>query len=89
VALLNALPPFPPGVYSCPADFGLRIRLAFYPTRTGSSAAPLALAVIDPDGCGEVRLTVSGRRRPPLAGGRALVKRLSAVLRIRLETGAQ
>jgi hypothetical protein len=88
VSLLDALRPFPPGIFSCPADFGLRIRLALYRTVAGSSSTPpLAVAVIDPDGCGEVHLTVSGRQRPALAGSRALVRRLSAVLHIKLDSG--
>jgi hypothetical protein len=86
-SLLNALPLFPPGTYSCPADFGLRIRLAFYRPPASSRAPPLAVAVIDPGGCGEVYLSLSGVRQPPLAGGRALVKRLSTVLHVKLDSG--
>jgi len=87
VSLLNALRAFPPGVFSCPADFGVRIRLAFYRTRTGSGAAPLAIAVIDPGGCNEVHLTVSGRQEAPLAAGRSLVKRLGTALHLKLDSG--
>jgi hypothetical protein len=38
IALLNSLPVAQPGVRSCPADFGISVRLAFYPT---SRATPL------------------------------------------------
>jgi hypothetical protein len=47
--LLNALLPFPPGTYSCPVDRGARIRLAFL---HAPKSAPLAVAVVDPGGCG-------------------------------------
>jgi hypothetical protein len=72
-----------PGVSSCPADLGSLIRLAFYL----DSPVPLAVATIDPSGCGLVSLTIGGRREPPLAGGVPLARRLGRVLEVRLETG--
>jgi hypothetical protein len=63
VGLLNALPAAQPGVRSCSADPGIRVRLAFYPK---STASPLAVARIDPYGCGGVQLTIGGRAEPPL-----------------------
>ncbi len=87
VSVLNALPAFQPGVYSCPADFGWRIRLAFYRTAAASSAAPLAMAIVDPNGCGVVRLALAGRRQPALSDGYAAAKRLSAALHFKLDTG--
>lgn len=84
VALLNALPAAQPGVTSCPADFGSAIRLDLY-TRAG--AGPLAVATVDPSGCGAVTLTLGGRREPPLAGGFALARRLSRALGVKIDTG--
>lgn len=63
VALINALPAAQPGIRSCPADFGIGIRLAFYPAH---KATPLAVATIDPYGCQGVQLTIRGHREPPL-----------------------
>jgi hypothetical protein len=63
IALLNALPAAQPGTRSCPADFGIRVRLAFYPT---PRRTPSAIAEIDPQGCGTVQLTLAGKPQPPL-----------------------
>jgi hypothetical protein len=53
---VNALPPAPQG-RSCPADSGLRYRLAF------NEAARVSLSVvIEGDGCAEVVFTQSDRR---------------------------
>ena len=62
--LLDSLPLFPPGAYNCPADFGLAIHLAFY----GGPGAPLAVALVDPDGCEGVGLKIRGQREPGLTG---------------------
>ena len=64
IAVLDSLPLFQPGVYNCPADFGLEIRMAFY----GRHGSPLAVSVVDPDGCGGVGLKVRGRHEPELTG---------------------
>jgi hypothetical protein len=72
VRLLNALPAAQPGAVNCPADMGIRVRLAFRPRP--------AVAVVDTTGCGGVTLTLHGRRQPPLAGGRELIPRLARVL---------
>ncbi len=64
IALLNSLPAAQPGVTSCPADFGISVRLAFYPT---PRASPSAVAEIDPQGCGGVGLTLNGRPQPRLS----------------------
>jgi hypothetical protein len=84
VALLNTLPAWQPGVRSCPADSGTRIRLVLY---RRARAHPLATVIIDPTGCGEVRLTVGGRPQHPLAGGLTLARRLSRAVGVRLDTG--
>ena len=62
--MLDSLPVFPPGAYNCPADFGLAIHLAFY----GGHGAPLAVALVDPDGCQGVGLKIRGQREPELTG---------------------
>jgi hypothetical protein len=86
VKLLNQLPAAQPGVVACPADRGSRIRLAFYGR---ARTRPLAVAVVDPSGCGVVRLTIHGRREPPLTGGLKLAKRLSRALGVKVITGAR
>jgi hypothetical protein len=82
-ALLDALPLAQPGVTSCPLDLAARIRLAFY---ARGARAPLALAAVDPGGCGEVRLAIRGRSQPTLTsrGLTALAGRIGAVLGLRL-----
>lgn len=63
VALLNALPAAQPGLMSCPNDAGFRVGLTFYTSR---GVAPLAVAKIDPEGCGGVQLAIGGKPQPPL-----------------------
>lgn len=82
LALLNALPAAQPGVRSCPVDFGIRVRLAFYARR---KVAPLAVAVIDPGGCGGVGLTIGGRLQTSLEG-EGLIQRLDSILGVKLNT---
>lgn len=48
-----ALPDFPPGEYSCPADFGIRDRISF-----ASGQAEVVTATLNPFGCGNA--TISG-----------------------------
>lgn len=83
VALLDALPAAQPGVRSCPADFGIRVRLAFY---AGHGRRPLVLAVVDPHGCGGVQLTIGGTQQPALQGGGELIGRIDHVLGVKLHT---
>jgi hypothetical protein len=82
--LLNALPAAQPGVTACPADRGSQIRLAFYGT---AGHRPLAVAEVDPSGCGVVRLTIHGRPQPRLTGGLTLAGRLSHALGVKVDTG--
>jgi hypothetical protein len=82
VTLLNALPTAQPGTRSCPEDPGITLRLALY-KRPG--ATPLALADVDPYGCGGVRLTIGGKAEPPLEGGWTLTGRIDQVLGIKLK----
>ena len=87
-ALLNELPRAQPGVVACPADPGLRVTLRFL---AQGASAPLAVAVVDPAGCGGVQLTLHGSRQPPLAGGpipgaprASLVQELASDLGVKL-----
>jgi hypothetical protein len=64
-ALINGLAVFPPGPYSCPADFGDDLVLTF---RAGPGTPPLAVATVDLEGCDGVDLTIDGRSQPALAG---------------------
>jgi hypothetical protein len=64
-ALINGLPPFPPGMYSCPADFGDGLVLTF---RAGPGTPALAVATVDLAGCDGMYLTIGGKAQPALAG---------------------
>jgi hypothetical protein len=63
-ALIDSLPLFPPGVFSCPNDGGAELVLTFL-TR-GAGGAPLAVAELDLEGCEWTSLTVGGRQEPNL-----------------------
>jgi hypothetical protein len=65
VALVNGLPVFPPGTYSCPADFGDGLKLEF---RAAPGKTPLAVAVDLLSGCPSVVLTIGGKQQSALAG---------------------
>jgi hypothetical protein len=86
VKLLNTLPVSQPGAILCPLNWGSRIRLVFYGS-ADTGTRPLAVAVVDPSGCGLVQLTIRGHRQPPLEGGFALPGRLSHALGLKLDTG--
>ena len=93
VALLNKLPAVQPGTYACPADFGVRVRLAFYASH---AVAPLAVALVNPGGCGDVQLTIDGLAQPPLTSQWfpgsprsptvSLIEQLDTALHVRLKT---
>jgi hypothetical protein len=82
VALLNALPVAQPGLRSCPVDRGIGVRLAFYARR---GVAPLAVASVDPEGCGEVALTIDGTQQPGLEGGSSLIQQIDHMLGVKLD----
>lgn len=65
IALLNELPAAQPGTRNCPADFGVLVRLAFYPSPRSAASA---VAEIDPGGCRGVSLTLAGVTQPRLEG---------------------
>ena len=62
-ALIDGLPAAQPGASSCPADFAIRVRLAFY---AAGGTRPLAVARVDPDGCQGVQLAIGSEPQPPL-----------------------
>jgi hypothetical protein len=64
-ALINGLTLFPPGMFSCPADFGDDLVLTF---RAGPRTPALAVATVDFAGCDVVDLTINGKSQPALAG---------------------
>jgi lipoprotein-anchoring transpeptidase ErfK/SrfK len=69
-ALINGLPAFPAGIYSCPFDGGGQLVLTF---RAAAAGTALAVATINLEGCEGVNLTVAGRQQSAvgkLDGGR-------------------
>jgi hypothetical protein len=56
--LVDHLPPWPPGTYSCPPGDGKALNLTF---RAGPGGPALATAVLELSGCGGTDLTVSAR----------------------------
>ena len=75
--IVNALPAAQPGSTSCPADTGVAITMRFY---RQAHASPLAVAIVSPEGCGGVQLTIGGRPGPLLAGGTTLAAQLRSLL---------
>lgn len=70
VALINGLPTFPAGSYSCPEDGGARLVLTFS-AHAGAPAS--AAATVSLEGCEGVDLVIGGARQPGLGspdGGR-------------------
>jgi hypothetical protein len=61
--LINSLPASQPGAQACPAGFGVDVRLVF---RLARVSQPLAVADVNPEGCGGVGLRLRGREEPPL-----------------------
>ena len=69
VALANGLTVYPPGVFSCPVDFGGAMRLTFL-TRSGltrSGGRVLAQFTAEYGGCGGVSVSIGGKARPELS----------------------
>ncbi|MGD0239983.1 MAG: hypothetical protein ABSB59_06595 [Streptosporangiaceae bacterium] len=74
VALANGLTVYPPGVFSCPVDFGGAMRLTFLTrsglTRSGltrSGGRVLAQFTAEYGGCGGVSVSIGGKARPELS----------------------
>jgi hypothetical protein len=80
VGLLNALGVIQPGLRLCPLSLtDTSVQLSFYAT---PAAAPLAVADIEPGGCGGVSLTIGGVRQPSLQGGWSLISEIGEALAV-------
>jgi hypothetical protein len=75
-AVVDGLPLFPPGTYSCPADFGTGIQLTF---RASVHGPVLAVVTDDNSGCGTVSVTISGWSMPALWHGEQLAQQALAI----------
>jgi hypothetical protein len=64
-ALLDGLPPFPPGRYNCPAAFGDALVLTFRATAGGPA---LAVATAELSGCQGIDFTIGVKEQPALGG---------------------
>jgi hypothetical protein len=85
VALLNALRVIQPGLRLCPLSLGeTSVQLSFYAT---PDAPALALADIEPGGCGGVSLTIGGVPQPPLEGGWSLISEIGKALSVNPAAG--
>jgi hypothetical protein len=80
VALVNGLPRFPAGSFSCPVDFGGQMRLTFS-TRPGGPV--VARVTTEYGGCGSVSVRIGGRDMPALSeyppSGRLLQQQVLAI----------
>jgi hypothetical protein len=68
-SLVDGLPLFPPGMFSCSIDTGHGIKLTFR-----GAGSVLAVATIHLSGCGGVGLTVRDVPQPILSGGVTLAR---------------
>jgi hypothetical protein len=83
-AVIDGLPLFPPGTFSCPADFGAYMKLTFRTALHGPVVAQLTAAY---GGCGTVSVSINGRARPALSedtgGGQQLQDRVLTIAGVR------
>jgi hypothetical protein len=79
-AAVDRLPLFPPGEFSCPADFGTGIRLTF---RASGNGPVLALVTGHDTGCEGVSLVIDGKNQPELAGAASLRRDVLAIAGLR------
>jgi hypothetical protein len=79
-SLVDGLPIFPPGVYSCPADLGRAVQMTFRATAGGP---PLAVVTAGLASCQGVGFTVGGQRQPALADGASLARQVLAITGLR------
>jgi hypothetical protein len=85
VALLNKLRVVQPGRRFCPLKLGdSSVELTFY---ASPDAAPLAVADIEPGGCGSVSLTIGGVSQPRLEGGWSLIGQIGEALGVSTDAG--
>ena len=73
---IDGLPVFPPGVMSCPADFGGGLRLTF---RAALAGPTLAVVTAGTSGCGAVQVSIGGKPMMTLSQAGTLVKQVTAV----------
>jgi hypothetical protein len=76
-SLIDGLPVFPPGTYSCPMDTGKGLRLTFRATARGPA---LAVVTTYMDGCGGVDVTVGGAAQPGLSDGPSLAQQVLTIV---------
>lgn len=83
-AVINGLPVFPPGTFSCPADFGTAMRLTFRTSPRGPVVAQLSAEY---GGCGTVSVSIGGQNMPALSdytsAGQQLQQRVLAIAGVR------
>ena len=83
-AVIDGLPLFPPGAFSCPADFGAAMRLTFRTSPQGPVVAQLSAQY---GGCGVVSVSIDGRAMPALSdytgSGQQLQQRVLAIAGVR------
>jgi hypothetical protein len=85
VGLLNALRVVQPGLRLCPLSLlHTNVQLSFYAT---PAAPPLAVADIEPGGCGGVSLTIAGAPQPSLQGGWSLISEIGKALGVNPAVG--
>lgn len=75
-ALVDGLPVFPPGTFSCPAEVSGGIRLTFRASQTGPV---LAVITADSSGCQVVSVVIDGHPQPALAGSASLQRDVQAI----------
>jgi hypothetical protein len=84
VAVIDGLTLFPPGTFSCPADFGAAMRLTFRTSPRGPVVARLSAEYA---GCGVVSVSIDGRAMPALSdytsSGQQLQQRVLAIAGVR------
>jgi hypothetical protein len=73
---VDALPVFPRGIMSCPADFGGGLRLTFRATLTGPT---LAVVTAHTTGCGTVQVSIGGKPMLTLGQAGTLVQQVTAI----------
>jgi hypothetical protein len=79
-AVVDGLSLYPPGEFSCPADFGSGIRLTF---RASGNGPVLALVTGDDTGCQGVSVVIDGKSQPRLAGAASLRRDVLAIAGVR------
>jgi hypothetical protein len=80
-SVVDGLPVFPPGDFSCPADTGGQLRLTF---RTSRHGPVVAQVTADYNGCRTVSVTINGAELPALSDfGGSLPAKVLAIAGVR------